>query len=135
MMNVLVDTSIWSHALRRRQTGSDSITQALAALIEENRVKMIGPVRQELLSGIPDKRQFNRLKEKLSPFPDVPIKTEDYERAAEMFNTCRREGIQGSHIDFLICAVAVNHNFSILTADRDFGLYAGYLPIELFPRS
>lgn len=131
-MNVLVDTSIWSLALRRRQAGSSPSTEALAALIEENRVRMIGPIRQELLSGIPDKRQFNRLKRKLSPFPDESIETADYERAAEMFNTCRQEGVQGSHIDFLICAVAANRSFFIFTADRDFGLYASFLSIKLF---
>ena len=93
---------------------------------------MIGPVRQELLSGISDVNMFNRLKLNLSAFVDLPILTADYETAAEFFNSCRKHGIQGSHIDFLICAVAANHNLLIYTVDKDFQQYIRYLPIRLY---
>jgi predicted nucleic acid-binding protein len=50
----------------------------------------------------------------------MPIDRSDYERAAHVFNACRRKGIQGSNIDFLICAVAHRHAMPIFTLDRDF---------------
>ncbi len=131
-MKVLVDTSVWSIALSRKTTVSkESITSALASLVEDGRVAMIGPVRQELLSGLKDPAQFERLREHLRAFPDLPLTTEDHEEAAAFFNECRNRGIQGSNTDFLICAVAVRNGLSIFTDDDDFGHFAKVLPISL----
>ncbi|HAH62274.1 MAG TPA: hypothetical protein DCL73_09285, partial [Treponema sp.] len=62
---------------------------------------------------------------------DFEISTTDYEAAAEFYNRCRSKGIQGSHIDYLICSVARNNNFSILTLDKDFQNYKKYIDIEV----
>jgi transposase len=59
------------------------------------------------------------------------IVSEDYERAAGMFNDCRKKGIQGSQVDFLICAVSVNHGLEIFTLDKDFRHYGKVLDIIL----
>jgi predicted nucleic acid-binding protein len=72
------------------------------------------------------------LKEKMKGFNDFQIETSDYELAAEYSNLCRKNGIQGSNTDFLICAVAVRNNFEIFTLDDDFDQYKKYLPIKLF---
>ncbi|MFA6413981.1 MAG: hypothetical protein WCW53_14935, partial [Syntrophales bacterium] len=75
-MKILIDTSIWSLALRRSGTLSrkdQSLVQELTELIGEVRVAMIGPIRQELLSGITIKSQFDALKEKLLAFEDIPL--------------------------------------------------------------
>ncbi len=130
-MKVLVDTSVWSLALRRERPGEEALVQELSELIAEQRVAMIGPVRQELLSGIRDNAQFNTLRERLRSFPDLPLTESDFERAAEFFNLCRAKGVQGSNTDFLLCAIAVNHHLAILTADRDFELFAHHLPLRL----
>ena len=129
-MKVLVDTSVWSLALRRKSP--DAIAEKLAELILASMVVLIGPVRQELLSGISDESMFLKLKSRLEHFDDLPITTLDYETAARFYNTCRFHGIQGSHIDFLICAVAANHDLYIFTTDQDFERYAKHLPIRLF---
>ncbi len=128
-MRVLVDTSVWSQALRRKQPGEE--VAKLTKLILQSMVVMIGSVRQEVLSGISDKMMFEDLKDKLSSFPDIPINTKDYETAAEFFNVCRKNGIQGSHIDFLICAIAHNNDLLIYTTDQDFNHFAKHLPINL----
>lgn len=130
-MKVLVDTSVWSLALRRERPADDALVRELAELIDEQRVVMIGPVRQELLSGMRQAAQFDRLREHLRAFPDLPLAETDYEQAAEFFNLCRSKGVQGSNTDFLLCAAAVNHQLAILTVDRDFALFAGHLPIAL----
>jgi len=133
-MKILVDTSIWSLALRRSGTLSEedqSLIYELNELISEVRVAIIGPIRQELLSGISRQDQFDALKEKLIAFEDIPLTSVDYERAAEFYNTCRKSGIQGSQIDFLICAVAVGREIPIFTNDNDFLRYAKYLSISL----
>lgn len=128
-MKILADTSVWSYALRRNE--ENETARKLAGLILDSLVVMIGPVRQELLSGIPNESAFSELKEKLTQFDDLPITTRDCETAAQYYNLCRKHGIQGSHIDFLICAVAVNNELLIYTMDQDFAYYAKYLPVRL----
>jgi predicted nucleic acid-binding protein len=128
---VLVDTSIWSLVLRRKTQKNNPIRLEMEELIFNLRVQMIGPVRQEILSGIREKNQFERFRERLQDFADLPISTTDYERAAEFFNICRRQGIQGSNTDFLICAIAVNQDIPIFTTDKDFTHYQNHLPINL----
>ena len=133
-MKVLVDTSVWSLALRRGSDSAVSPVRDLLGLIADNRVQMIGPIRQELLSGIRDEQQFRELETRLSAFPDLPISSEDYVTAAGFFNQCRGKGIQGSNTDFLICAVAVRYGLAIFTTDKDFALYAKHLPVVLYGR-
>jgi predicted nucleic acid-binding protein len=130
-MNVLVDTSIWSLALRRAKRIDAKAPTELAELIREGRVAMIGPVRQELLSGIKVKPQFERLRDHLRSFPDLELEPSDYEAAAAVFNRCRERGIQGSNTDFLICSVALRRRLSIYTTDKDFVGYARVLELEL----
>jgi predicted nucleic acid-binding protein len=131
-VNVLVDTAIWSEALRRRKVGQRSeVAVELASLVQDGRVIMIGPVRQEILSGIKEQPQFDKLREHLRAFPDVPITTADHEEAAAHCNRCRRKGIQGSNTDFLICAMATRNDWSIFTVDDDFKHFAKVLSITL----
>lgn len=130
-MKVLVDTSIWSAALSRSKGPETASVQELRALILEHRVETIGPIRQEILSGIRDERQFARLEKSLEPFPDFPINSEDYVAAARFFNLCRGRGVQGSNTDFLICAIAVRHKLEIFSTDNDFLLFAKHIPIKL----
>lgn len=123
-MKVIVDTSVWSLALRRRAVVSEIATARLARLVADGRVLMLGAVRQELLSGIRERTVFETLRERLRAFADLPLVTEDHERAAEFFDTCRGRGVQGSNTDFLICAAAERRGCSILTTDHDFGIFA-----------
>jgi predicted nucleic acid-binding protein len=93
---------------------------------------LIGPIRQELLSsGIRDKRQFEGVRERLRGFPDLAIEETDYGSGADFYHRCRAVGIQGSHLDFLICAVAVRRVMSIFTTDRDFVPLERILTIRL----
>lgn len=131
-MKVLVDTPIWSYALRTRNNEYQYEIDQLESLIRDQRVIIIGPIRQEILSGYSDLRKFRKLKEKLSYFENTPIQDVDYELAAELCNQCRRKGIQGSHIDFLICAVAKRIDAPIFTTDKDFLRYQKIISIKLY---
>ena len=88
-------------------------------------------VTAALKEYIAHKKQFKQLKNLLSFFEDIPLKTEHFEKAAEFSNICRSKGIQGSTIDFLICAVAYIENLIIFTTDKDFENYKKYLSIQL----
>lgn len=130
-MKVLVDTSVWSLALRKSEKNEAEIgiVEVLAELVRDTNVIIIGPIRQEILSGISQKTKFEELKEKLSIFKDQTLLSDDFVLAAEYFNLCRSNGIQGSHIDYLICAFSVNNKYQILTLDKDFQNYKKYIPI------
>lgn len=134
-MNVLVDTPIWSLALRRSDghlnPGERRLVDEWAALIREGRVQVIGMIRQEILSGIRSEKDFERVRAHLSAFDDVVITTSDHEDAARFFNRCRTRGVTATPIDLLICSVALRHSLSIFTTDRDFDRLTGLLGIEL----
>ncbi len=130
-MRVLADTSVWSEALRRATKVPSGVVQELRSLIMEHRVDIIGPIRQELLSGLRDDAQFTRLEKHLAAFPDLSLTAEDYVTAAKFYNTCRAKGVQGSNTDFLICAVAVRRHSAIFTTDKDFPRFARHVPIVL----
>ena len=132
-MKVIVDTSVWSLALRRPQQQHNAIANNLRDLISDSRVILLGSIRQEILSGIKHQEQFDKLKDNLRAFPDLPLDVEDYELAAEYFNICRRNGLQGANTDFLICAAANRRNYEIFTIDKDFIGFRQYLPIVLTP--
>ena len=108
------------------------IIKEFTELIRDVRVQLIGPIRQEILSGIKSEKQFTELREYLSAFQDLTLKEADYEKAAEFFNICRRKGIQGSNTDFLICAVAFNRDLEIFTTDKDFENFQKYIPVNLY---
>ena len=128
---VIVDTSVWSLALRRKQPVADATTVELARLIDAGDALIAGPIRQELLSGIASQVQFKLVRERLEAFPDIPIETADYERAALCFNQCRTQGIQGSNTDYLICALALRLGLPVFSVDRDFPRHAKILRVHL----
>ncbi len=130
-MKIIVDTCIWSLALRRNSVEDNPYIEELRNLIEEIRVQFIGPIRQELLSGIKSKKQFETLKLHLKAFADIELESEDYELAAEYFNTARQKGIQGSNTDFLICAISSRRKMPILTTDKDFTNFQSVFPVSL----
>jgi predicted nucleic acid-binding protein len=134
-LRVLVDTTIWSLALRRRPRKLNAAQRALVGelteLIEEGRAAITGVIRQELLSGLREDLTFERLRRRLRHFDDEVPTVEDHEEAARHHNACRRAGVSGSAIDFLLCAIASRRDLAIFTTDRDFERYARHLSIGL----
>ncbi len=133
---VLVDTSVWSLALRRKQgdlsPGEQDLKAALQELVRDGRAQIVGPVRQELLSGIRAEESFRKVRHALRAFDDPQLQIQDYEEAARINNMCRARGIAGSAIDFLICAIAHLRGWEVFTTDRDFPRYRKVLPLRLY---
>lgn len=130
-MRVLVDTCVWSAVLRRGASVYDPVRAEMERLIRDGAVELIGPIRQEILSGIRDAAQFEKLRRQLEAFPTIEILADDYVRAARFYNDCRARGVQGSGTDLLICAVAARQGIQVFTTDRDFDRYAGIIRVEL----
>jgi predicted nucleic acid-binding protein len=134
-MNVLVDTSVWSLALRRKSENLNAtekfVVPELSELVREGRARLIGLVRQELLSGIKTTEHYEKLRLHLRAFSDESIDTSDYEEAAKASNRCRGKGIVVSIVDILLCVVAIKREWAIFTIDPDFTNYAKVLPISI----
>jgi len=130
-MSVIADTSVWSLFLRRRVGKESRPLTRFKELLERDEIELLGIIKQEILSGLKEPAQFERIEDVLSGFNVTLADSDDHTTAAEFNNTCRKRGIQGSAIDFLICAMASRRNWPILTVDDDFKSYAKKLPISL----
>lgn len=116
----------------RRKTASGAEVAAWAELVRSGEALIIGPVRQEVLSGIREPAQFERIRDGLRAFADLPLTQHHFERAAELHNTCRSRGVQGSATDFLICAAADLYDLEVFTTDTDFDHFAKRIPVRRY---
>jgi len=132
-VKVIVDTCVWTSFLRRHHPGDDPFGAEVARLVRADAIQLLGPIRQELLSGAQPQERFSQLKEYLRFYPNLVTDEEDDETAAAFYNVCRSKGVQGTSTDLLICAVAVRYRMRILTTDMDFVRFATCLPIVLHP--
>lgn len=130
-MNVVVDTTVFSLFVRRTVPLNDPHLSIFLDLFAKNRILLLGVVYQELLSGVRHESQFRRLERILESFVVELATQDDHKVAATFYNRCRTNGIQGSAVDFLICAMAYRRDCEILTLDEDFTHYAAYTPIRL----
>ena len=134
-MSALVDTSIWSLALRRETRGFDARERRLVEqwreLVTAGEALLIGPIRQEILSGIRAERTFNELANWLRYFDLIELQPGDFDQAARFFNALRSKGVTGTPTDMLMSAVAHRCEIPIFTIDGDFGRFARHLPLQL----
>jgi predicted nucleic acid-binding protein len=130
-VRVIVDTCVWSQFLRRNRPSSDLIASEVARLVRTDAVQLIGPIRQELLSGAQPSERFEQLREYLRFYPNLALDEQDDETAASYYNRLRQRGLQSTGTDLLICAVAVRRDLKIFTTDTDFAAYAKHIPIRL----
>jgi predicted nucleic acid-binding protein len=130
-VNVLVDTSVWSLALRRDAPASGREVEALKAAIAAGDACLTGSILQEVLQCFPSPDRQRRLVEYLAPFPLLTLHRGDYVYAAEIRNKCRAKGVQVSTIDAQLAAAAIDHRCRLLTADRDFERIARHFPLRL----
>jgi hypothetical protein len=132
----LVDTPVWSLSLRRRaielSPQERQITRNLYESISRNQVQILGATRQEVLSGIREESQFQRIRDHLRDFENVKLDSGDSEDASQLHNKCRQSGITGSPVDVLICATSLRRDWEIFTTDRDCGHYARMVPLKIF---
>lgn len=130
-MMVVVDTSVFSLYLRRDKKLPSAYLDLFLELFEKDQILLLGFVYQELLSGIRHQEQFDKLADTLNGFVIDYASKADHQTAAQYYNICRANGIQGSNVDFLICAMSAERGHSILSLDQDFEGYAKHLPIKL----
>ncbi|MFM8708990.1 MAG: PIN domain-containing protein [Planctomycetia bacterium] len=120
-MMLLVDTSVWSLALRRDVAGTQpEVRQLEQALLGAQAVVTTGLVLQELLQGFAGPKAREQIIDRFTSLPLVQPDREDHVAAAALRTTCRRGGVQIGTIDALISQLCIRHKLTLLTTDRDF---------------
>ena len=134
-MSLLVDTSVWSLAMRRDTPADVAEVAALeAALAGGETIVATGLVLQELLQGFAGPRDRDRIVVLFSMLPMILPDVEDHIEAAALRNRFRRRGIQVGTIDALIAQLCIRHGLTLLTTDRDFDRIAQRSPLALWRR-
>jgi len=131
-MNVIVDTSIWSLALRRPPDITNPQVEILRKMIQQGEnIYLLGIILQEILQGVKRPKDFTRLKELLDAFPMLEITREHHIKAAELTNHLSKKGFQISTIDALIATAAIEYDCYLYTNDKDFHYIAKHSNLKL----
>lgn len=135
-VNLVIDTSVWSLVLRRQQVDeSNPYVRAFRAHVTAgDGIFLLGNILQELLDGLRNKKDFNRLLRFLDPFPLISLERDTYVAAAALRQVCRSKGIQVGAVDCLIAMACIQHGFPLLTADRDFLNIAQHSELAVLPQ-
>ena len=132
-MTFLVDTSVWSLALRRTAPSVEPAVLMLKdALLGADVVATTGLVLQELLQGFAGPKSKSEIVERFAALPLIQPDRKDHIEAAELRNMCRRAGIQIGTIDALIAQLCIRHEMQLLTADKDFTFAAAHCPLRVW---
>lgn len=132
-MSLLVDTSVWSIALRRdSEPGVPEVAALRDALLGADQVFTTGLILQELLQGFAGPKARVRLIERLAALAFLQPDREDHIEAAEVRNACRRRGVQVGTIDALLIQLCRRHDLVLLSTDRDFQAAAQHVEFGLW---
>lgn len=133
-MTLLVDTSVWSLALRRDVEATEPEVQELKdALFGADVVVTTGLVLQELLQGFLAAKAQTQIVQRFSALPLLQPDRDDHIGAAALRNTCRQAGVQIGTIDALLAQLAIRHDLTLLTTDKDFTHAAKHCALRVWP--
>jgi predicted nucleic acid-binding protein len=134
-VSLLVDTSVWSLALRRDEASSAPEVRALRQALESGEtVVTTGVILQELLQGFAGPRARADIVERFAALPLLAPDRQDHIDAAELRNRCRRAGVQIGTIDALLAQLCIRHQLTLLTTDNDFVRAALHCPLRVWKR-
>ncbi|MEK6376116.1 MAG: PIN domain-containing protein [Acidobacteriota bacterium] len=132
-MKLLVDTSVWSLALRRDEPSTHAtVTFLTQALWHGDSVFTTGLILQELLQGFHGPKTRDEILKRFDALPLIIPQQEDHIAAADLRNECRRRGVQVDTIDALLAQLCIRHQLTMLTTDEDFVSVARYAPLNLW---
>ncbi len=132
-MQLFVDTSVWSLALRRDdESSAPEVTRLREALKSREPIATTGLVLQELLQGFHGPKARDAIVERFAALPLIVPDRDDHVAAAEVRNTCRRKGVQVGTIDALLIRLCIRHELTMLATDRDYDHAARHVPLKLW---
>jgi predicted nucleic acid-binding protein len=134
-MTLLVDTSVWSLALRRDAPPDLPETRALhAALTGDDLVVTTGIVLQELVQGAVRESSRRLITERFRAIALVQPDRDDHIAAADIRTRCRANGVQLGTIDALLAALCIRRELTLLSTDLDFAAASRYCDLRVWGR-
>ena len=132
-MNLFVDTSVWSLALRRDAPQRHPEVGFLRAALETREaIFTTGVVLQELLQGFRGPKARDAIVERFSLLPFLVPDRQDHIEAADLHRACRGKGVQVGTIDGLLAQLCLRYELTLLTTDADFRRIAKVRPLALW---
>ena len=133
-MTLLVDTSVWSLALRHdAEVTEPEVHHLKDALLGSEVVVTTGLVLQELLQGFSGAKASAQIIERFAALPLLQPDRDDHVSAAGLRNTCRQAGVQIGTIDALLAQLCIRHDLTLLTTDQDFTHAAKHCVLRVWP--
>jgi len=132
-MMLLVDTSVWSLALRRDVVVARPEVPYLKRALEGSQtVATTGLVLEELLQGFSGPKARAQSIDCFSSLPLVQPDRQDHVDAASLRTACRRGGVQIGTIDALLAQLCIRHHLTLLTTDQDFAHAARHCRLRIW---
>jgi len=131
-LNVFVDTSVWSLALRRDAPPDVPEVAELRRALEAGAVYCTGLVLQELLQGFAKPKAHRQIVDRFAALPLLVPDRDDHIHAADIRNRCRRKGVQAGTIDALLAQLCVRYDLTMLTTDKDFDNMASVVALSVW---
>jgi predicted nucleic acid-binding protein len=127
---ILVDTSVWIDFFSRSPGRAGSELRRMIDEVEP--FALTGAVVTEVLQGLT--RDVNRIERYLSLWEMLePRGFSTYREASAISRLARSKGISLTTIDTLIAAIALEHQASLFSLDKDFSRIARITALRLHP--
>jgi len=120
-LRVLVDTSVWSLALRKQGPADHPAVERLAQMLRDGEdIFLTGTILQEILQAFRVESTFRKMARYFEPFPLLRVDRLEHVAAARLHRLCAQKGVGASTIDCQIAVAAIRHSCALLSTDRDF---------------
>lgn len=124
---ILIDTSAWIEFLR----GTDSKTCIAVDELLAREIAICDAIRMEVLAGARDEQHLTELRALLARATIIPTTPADYDVAASLNRTCRRNGeTVRKIINCLVAAIAIKADARVLHADTEFEALARHTQLQ-----
>ena len=114
---IVVDTSVWIEFFNQPHS---PVTLHLQSLLRNRQVVLVGMVLAEILQGIKNPEEAQRVRKSLEPLPFLETTRENWQKAGELSAQLRRKGLTLPLSDLIIAATALQEEVAVFTLDPHF---------------
>jgi predicted nucleic acid-binding protein len=117
---VLIDTSAWIEALRKK--GDAKVRAEVDLALRNGKARLTEPVLVELFHGANGNSEIDFLINLRESIPILSCDSQCYDKAIQIAQHSRKKGITVSSMDILIFSVAKIYGATVISKDRHFSL-------------
>ena len=125
---ILVDSSIWIYYYRPKV--AEKIKNLIIDAIAGDEVAVNGIVKVEILNGIIEAKDFEKVKSDFEAFKTITMDDLIFNTAGEIGSSLRKNGFSIPATDLIIAASALKSGCSLFHIDSHFDTIARYTPLN-----